>query len=153
MRELIELMPERDRVDYLSFKWLSAEPAFPSRVIVVYTIRGGRPQDIEIVTFGEFVVGVKETPTVRLKYKTRDQLITPIPSRLGDRDLFVSIPQHFEFRWAGQEVNGELEFRAHYAILIKSRSRDALEIEGHTYGLTLKRFLDAYPTLADEVRF
>ena len=83
----------------------------------------------------------------------QDQLLTPTPTRLANRDLFLSIPQNFIFRWAGQEINGELEFRAQYAVLIKSQSRDALAIEGHTYCLTLKRFLEAYPKLADEVRF
>ena len=98
-------------------------------------------------------MGLKETPTVRIKYRGSDQLITPVPSRVANREVFLSIPQHFEFRWAGQEVGGDLEFRAHYAILIKTRSRDSLAIEGHTYCLTLKRFLEAYPALADEVRF
>lgn len=116
-------------------------------------MENGRPTNIELVSFGEFAVGIKETPTVRIKYREEEQLITPIPSRLADREVFLSIPQNFEFRWAGQEIRGAIEFRAHYAVLIKTRSRDALEIEGHTCCLTLKRFLEAYPKLADEVRF
>ena len=153
LNELLEFMPEQARTQYRSFRWLSMEPAFPGRKVVVYTITGGRPTNIEIVSFGEFAVGVKETPTARIFYRNRDQIITPVPSRLADRDIFLSIPQHFEFRWAGQEFKGELEFRAHYAVLVKSQSRDSLKLEGHTYCVTLKRFLEAYPDLADEVRF
>lgn len=153
MAELLESMSERERIQYHSFRWLSKEPAFPGRKMVVYTFRGGRPSDIDVVSFGEFAVGIKEVPTARIFYRNRDQLVTPIPARLADRDVFISIPQHFEFRWAGQEFKGELEFRAHYAVLIKSQSRDALNLEGHTYCVTLKRFLEAHPNLADEVRF
>jgi hypothetical protein len=153
LNELLEFMPQRERVEYQGFRWLSMEPAFPGRKMVVYTIGGGRPTNIDVISFGEIAVGIKEMPTARMFYRNRDQLITPIPSRIADRDVFISIPQHFEFRWAGQEFKGELEFRAHYAVLIKSQSRDALNIEGHTYCVTLKRFLDAHPQLADEVRF
>lgn len=153
MEAIIEGMPQRDRIDFLSMKWLSMEPAFPGRKMVVYTLRDGRPQDIEVISFGEIAVGIKEEPTVRIIYRNTDQLLTVTPQRLAKREIFLSIPQNFIFRWAGQEINGGLEFRAQYAVLIKSRSRDALSIEGHTYCLTLKRFLEAYPKLADEVRF
>jgi len=153
MQELVELMPQRERIEYNTYRWLAMEPAFPGRRMVVYDIRDGRPHNIEVFSFGELAVGIKEQPTARIMYKTRDQLITPTPSRLADRDVFLSIPQNFIFRWAGQEINGQLEFRAHYAVLIKTRSRDALATEAHTYCLTLKRFLEAYPQLADEVRF
>jgi len=151
--ELVELMPQRDRVQFQTFKWMAMEPAFPSRKMVVYEIHKGKPYKPEIIHFGEFAFGLKEVPTARVVYRNRTQLISPIPSRLADREIFLSLPQHFEFRWAGQEIKGELEFRAHYAVLIKSQSRDIQQIEGHTYCLTLKRFLDNYPEMADEVRF
>lgn len=153
MDALVELMPERDRVTYLNYRWRFLESAFPGRVLVVYTIRGGVPADIEVVKFGEFAVGVKETPTARLTYRSRTQTITPVPSRLADRDVFISIPQNFKLAWAGKEVKGELEFRAHYAVLVKTKGREAHEAEGHTYCLALKRFMTMYPHLGDEVRF
>lgn len=152
MDELVELMPQHERTEYHSYKWRALESAFAGRKMVVYTMKNGRPTNIELVSFGELAVGVKEAPTVKITYKRREQIITPVPVRLADRDVFLSIPQNFEFRWAGQEINGALEFRAHYAMLMKTRSRDALAIEGHTYCLTLKRFHEAYPKLADEVR-
>lgn len=153
LETLIEQLPQHERIDYLSMKWMSMESAFPGRKMVVYTLRDGRPKDIELITFGEIAIGIKEEPTARIKHVQGDQLLTITPKRFARRDLFLSIPQNFVFRWAGQEINGVIEFRAQYAVLIKTRSRETLAIEGHTYCLTLKRFLEAYPKLADEVRF
>lgn len=150
---LIESMPQADRVLYHTFRWRAMEPCFPGRRMVVYEIRNGQPVNVDSFGFGELAMGVKDTPTAKLSFKLRDHLITPVPTKIPGRDVFISLPQNFIFRWAGQEINGDLEFRAHYAILIKTQSRDALEIEGHTYCVTLKRFLERYPRMADEVRY
>lgn len=150
---LINLMPPAERAEFQDYRWMAMEPCFPSRRMVVYEFRQGRPTNVEMFHFGELAMGVKDTPTARLHFRLRDMLITPTPVQIPGREVFVSLPQNFVFRWAGQEIAGALEFRSHYAVLIKTRSRDALEIEGHTYCLTLKRFLDRYPYMADEVRY
>lgn len=153
MQAIIDGMPAAERKLHEEFKWKAMEPCFPGRRMVVYDIRRGMPVNVDTFGFGELAVGVKETPTARLQFKLREHLITPTPSLLPGRKVFLSLPQNFVFRWAGQEINGDLEFRTHYAVLIKTQSRDALEMDGHTYCVTLKRFLERYPQMADEVRF
>lgn len=153
MDALIESMPEAERVRYHTYKFRTMEACFPGRRMVVYEIHRGGPTNVDSFGFGELAVGVKGTPTAKLNFRNREHLVTPTPARIPGRDVFLHIPQNFVFRWAGQEINGGLEFRAHYAILIKTQSRDALEQEGHTYCVTLKRFLERYPRMADEVRY
>ena len=150
---LVEQMPHRERVDFLTYKFLTKESTFPGRALVVYTLRNGRPVDVEVVKFGELAIGLKESPTARYHYKGRPQVATPVPSRLADREVFLMVPQVFEVKWAGREHQGDLEFHLHYAVLIKTRSRPELQIEGHTYCVALNRFLNLYPHLGDEVRF
>lgn len=153
MDALIESMPPVDREDYLNFRFRTMEACFPGRRMVVYELKNGQPVNIDSFGFGELAIGVKSTPTAKLHFRNREHLVTPVPTRIPGRDVFLHIPQNFVFRWAGQEINGGLEFRAHYAILIKTQSRDALEQEGHTYCVTLKRFLERFPRMADEVRY
>lgn len=153
MEELVALMPEQDQRLHADFRYRSMEPCFPGRRLVIYTLRRGEPTDIELVHFGELAVGVKATPTAKYVYRGGEHLVTPTPAKVRGQEVFLSLPQNFVFRFAGQEVNGTLEFRAHYAVLIKTRSRDALEVEGHTYCVTLKRFLDRYPHKSEEVRY
>ena len=153
MDALIESMPQAERVLYHTFRWRALESCFPGRRLVAYDICNGQPTNVESFSFGELAMGVKSTPTAKLNLKFRDHLITPVPTRIPGRDVFLSLPQNFILRWAGQEINGDLEFRAHYAVLIKTQSRDGLEIEGHTYCVTLKRFLKNYPKLADKVKY
>lgn len=150
---LVEQMPHGERVDFHTYRFLTKEAAFPGRALVVYTLRKGTPTQIEVVKFGELAIGVKESPTTRIHYKGRPQLISPVPSRLADREVFLCIPQTFDIHWAGREHQGDLEFHLLYAVLIKTRSRPELQIEGHTYCASLNRFLNLYPHLGDEVRF
>lgn len=150
---LVERMPHDERVDFHTYRFLTKESTFPGRALVVYTLRNGRPSDIEIAKFGELAIGLRESPTARLNYKGRPQIVTPVPSRLADREVFLCVPQTFDIHWAGREHRGDLEFHLHYAVLIKTRSRPELQIEGHTYCVALNRFLNLYPHLGDEVRF
>lgn len=153
MDALIESMPPAEREDYLNYKFRTMEACFPGRRMVVYELKDGQPTNVDSFGFGELAVGVKGTPTAKLHFRNREHLVTPTPTRIPGRDVFLHLPQNFIFRWAGQEINGGLEFRAHYAILIKTRSRDALDLDDQTYCVTLKRFLERYPRMADEVRY
>lgn len=150
---LVGEMPPAERAEYKSYKSLALESAFPGRRMVVYTLRGGVPADIEVFQFGEICVPLKDPPTIRVFYKRREALFGPVPERLADRDVFLSVPQNFVFRWGGQLIDGVLQFRAQYAVLIKTKSAESRAVEGHTYCVTLKRFTERYPELSDEVRF
>lgn len=153
LRELVNAMPPHDCEVYNEFKSLRLESAFPGRVLIVYTLRNGRPVDIEAVKFGELEIRVQTPPSIRVTYRTRLLLFNTVPSRLADRDVYLSVPQNFKFEWAGQRINGVLDFRPHYAVLIKTRSKEDNKVEGNTYCVTLKRFREMYPESSDQARF
>lgn len=153
LRELINFMPPHLAEEYLEYRSLTMDSAFPGRVLVVYTLQGGEPDQIDLVKFGEIEVRVQTPPSIRVTFKGRQQLITPIPTKLGDRDVFLSVPQNFVFRWGGQKVDGRLDFRPHYAILVKTRSKDDRKVDGDTYCTNLKRFKEMYPAYSEHVRF
>lgn len=148
---LVEQIPHDERIAFLTYKFLTKESAFPGRLLIVYTLRNGSPSEIEVVKFGELAFGPKEFPSAQIHYQGRRQLLTPVPGLLADREVFLMAPQKFEIKWAGREHKGELEFHLHYAVLIKTRSRPELQIEGHTYCLALNKFLSLYPDFKGKV--
>lgn len=153
LQALVDQMQDTDRREYMTYRSRTMEPAFTGRTMVVYTLRGREPDRVEVVKFLDFWSPFQEGPRCRLVYRGREQVITTVPSRLGDRDIFVSVPQNFVLRWAGQEVQSGLQFRAQYAVLIQARSREDLKVDGDTQCCTMKRFIERYPHKRDEVRF
>ena len=74
--------------------------------------------------------------------------IGAVPSRYRSRELFLHVPQNFVFKWKGkQKSEGKVEFVPHYAVLIKTRSKDIHQVEGHTYCVTFNRFSERFPDL------
>ena len=150
---LVEAMPAHERDEFKSYKSRIMESAFSGRIMVIYTLQRGEPSNIEILKFLDFWMPFQEAPRFRVEYRGREQIVTPVPSRIADREVFISVPQNFVLRWAGQQVASGLQFRAQYAVLLQTRSKEAQRIEGDTQCLTLKRFKEWYPHKADEVRF
>ncbi len=153
MAALVEQMPPALRKEYKDYLYLHLESAFPGRVLVVYTVRDGKPDDIALVTFGSIEIHQQLPPQIKINYKGRGSLISPIPERLADREVFIHVPQNFVFRWAGQREDGNLNFRPHYAVLLKMRGKPDRNIEGYTYAMNLKSFNELHPGFQDQVRF
>ena len=142
---VIAAMPVKDRTLYESYGALTLEAGFPNRVMVVYTLSKDRPVDIEILTLGGMEMTRVGGPTVELEGKQGLQVLGVKPKRWGTRDLFLHVPQNFIFRWKGKQTPKGVQYVPHYAILIKTRSREHLQVEGDTYCVTLNKFRERFP--------
>lgn len=145
-KALIELMPEAERAEYKDYKCLSLESAFPGRKMVVYTLVGGRPNDIEIISFGDLCCDWETGPNTLVTDPRGKTQIIPIPRRITPRELFLHIPQSFHLRYKGRKnPASNVDFVSHYAVLVKTRSKEIHQVEGHTYCVTLNKFRERFP--------
>ena len=147
-KALVDSMPETEREEYRSYGALNLESAFPNRRMVVYTLKGKEPVQIEMLLFGDLEVSRIPGPVVTVSDKQGEFSISTVPARYRKRDLFLHVPQHFELKWKGkQNPGGTVQFVPHYAVLVKSRSKEIHQIEGHTYCVTLNKFWERWPHL------
>lgn len=150
LQAIIESMPDvNERQVYKDFKGLSLESGFPNRKFVVYTLRSGIPDEVEILTLGELSMDPYKGPVVIVHSGAYEMSVKLIPSRFKDRDLFLHVPQSFELKWRGKRKKAdEVQFVPHYALLIKTRSKPHMQIEGHTYCVRLNQFNEMYPGMS-----
>lgn len=144
LEAIVKSMPEKERSLYESYGALTLEAGFPNRVMVVYTVKGGKPVDIEKVTLGDMEMTRVGGPTIDVVDGGPVKL-TVSPIRWKTRDLFLHVPQNFIFRWKGKQTQTGVNYVPHYAILIKTRSKEHLQVEGDTYCVTLNKFRERFP--------
>jgi hypothetical protein len=145
---LVEQMPRVEKEAYKSYGALNVEAAFPNRKMVVYTLRGGRPENIEILNFGDLVMERIGGPAVLVSDQHGEFSIGMTPTRYRGRDLFLHVPQNFAFHWKGKQTpDGKVQFVPHYAVLVKTRSKEIHQVEGHTYCVTFNKFQERFPDL------
>lgn len=145
-QELINRMPCGLREEYLSYKFVAKEAAFPGRVLVAYTMKGRQPTDLDIITLRYLSVTHPDGPVAYATSEGQGEYtIGMVPTKWRGRDLFMQLPLEFIFKWKGKESNTGVEFAPHYAILVKTRSRWDEKIEGHTYAVTLNDFRERFP--------
>jgi len=146
--ELLRNMSEGELFVYDGYKALSMEFTFPGRNMVVYTLHRKRPIDIVVITFGELTVDSEYGPRFTVSDPDGDFRVNAVPSRYRDRDLFLHAPQNFTLRYRGvRSPKQGVEFTSHYAVLVKTRSKEIHQIESHTYCVTLKQFRERFPDL------
>jgi hypothetical protein len=145
-QELVNRMPDALRAEYQSYKFVGKEAAFPGRVLVVYTLKGGVPANLDIVTLRHLTVDQVSGPMAAASSEGQGvYYIGMVPSKWRGRDLFLQLPLEFIFKWKGKESGEGVEFAPHYAILVKTRSRWDEKIEGHTYCATFNDFRERFP--------
>jgi hypothetical protein len=150
-RESLEILVNQlhpaAREDYRSYTSLSAESCFPGRKMVVYTLKNGKPTDIEILHFGQMWMPEYKGPMFEVssdRHKEPTSIgLTPV--KLWNREIYLSAPQKFELRWRGKRVRDEVHFAPHYMVLIKSRSKPHLNVNGDTYCVRFNQFMDQFP--------
>lgn len=144
---LVNCMHPSERDEYKSYGALEILAGFPNRQLVVYTLKCGAPVDILKVKLGNLQVIDYAGPTVEAFCGSDRYIIGVVPAKLfRDRDLFLQIPQRFEFKWKGKVAdNGGVQFAPHYAILTKTRSKVFHQVESHTYCETLNQFRERFP--------
>jgi hypothetical protein len=154
LQALVDVMPDKDREEYRSYGALTLDAVFPNRRMVVYTLRDKEPANIQMVLFGDIEMERIKGPTATIQDNRGDIGIGVVPTRYRDRDLFVHIPQNFVFKWKGKRTStGQVQFVPHYAVLVKARSKEIHQIEGHTYCVTLKTFWERFPHLKNDIRY
>lgn len=150
-------MPPVQRAQYLEYKCLELESTFPGRRFVVFTLRDGEPYNLEEFLVTAFFYPRGGEPEVEYRFQDDGQFhhgrIGMVPSRFSHREVFLSIPQKFEFRWGGLTVDGKLSFQPHFGLLIKTRHKLMHRVDGATYCITLKRFQAEFPEQGDRVRY
>ncbi len=148
LRAIIQTMGSGERAAYDSYGALSIEAAFPSRVLVVYTLSSGTPTRLSQLTFGDLEIVWPEPPKVTVSDEQGDVTVDVKPVRWRDRDLFLHVPQSFQLKYKGKRsgANG-VQFVPHYAMLIKTLSKEHLQVEGHTYCVTLNKFRERFPQI------
>ncbi len=153
---LIQQMPADDLQDYQEFKSLTMDSAFPGRKFVVYDIVGGKPTNVELLTFGAMRMSERVGPSVEVTSSNLTKGVVAVgmvPVKVPGRQLFLHLPQRFEFKWKARALkSGEgVNFAPHYAVLIKTRNRPAMQVDGDTYCVRLNQFRELYP--AHPVRY
>ena len=146
---LVNLMAPALRSEYLSYRWVAKETGFPGRVFIAYTLRGGWPVDLDVITLRAISVDSSGPVIWAASEGQGDYAIEAVPVKWRGRDLFFQVPQEFIFKWKGkQSQDMGIEFGPQFAILIKTRSRELEQIEGHTYCATYNDFRDRFPKVA-----
>jgi hypothetical protein len=149
---LIDSMPRQERDVYKTYGALSVEACFPNRRMVVYTLHNERPVDIEMLQFGDIELARIGGAHVLVRDSLGEFSIGFVPTRYRSRDLFLHIPQNFVFKWKGKQTSGgKVQFVPHYAVLVKTRSKEIHQVEGHTYCATFNEFRKRWPDL--EMRY
>lgn len=148
LRALVDLMPADEKERYLDFKCLSLEAAFPGRKMVVYTLKSGRPAGTEIISFGDLRVDWETGPSATVEDPRGKTELTTVPRRITPWDLYLHIPQTFTLHYKGRRAPDKgVQFVAHYAVLVKTRSKEIHQVEGHQYCVTLNSFRERFPDL------
>lgn len=147
LEALVDLLTPELLEEYQSYMSLTLESAFPGRKMVVYTLKGAEPVDREILTFAHLSINEQFGSEVEVisDKSGASFFIGMVPTKLRNRELFLHIPQKFEFKWRGKASSGGTEFAAHYAILIKGRSSWQHREEGHTFCVKFNDFQDRFP--------
>lgn len=154
MADLVSRMNENDRAVYESFGHMRIEAVFDHRLLVVYKpqgLDGKRHKDPEILTTLK-VLNYEGSSEFGSTVEIEDlqtgarQVISHIPSRVFDYDLFMSVPPALRLRWdVREEENGRMVRSLSYALLIKSKTRSDWYSFGVTYAETPNRFREMFP--------
>lgn len=147
LRAIVRSLPAPLLEEYESYGALGLEAVFPNRRMVVYTLQQSEPQGVGFLTFGDLSLDRMAGPRVEVEGPDGALLsVGVLPAKLPGRDLFLHVPQNFVFKWKGRDAGPKgVQFVPHYAILIKTRSKEHHQVEGHTYCVTLNNFRERFP--------
>lgn len=146
---LVDLMDPKLRSEYNSYRWVTKESGFPGRVLVLYTLREGWPTDIDVITLRAISIDSNGPVIWAASEGQGDYAIEAVPVKWRGRDVFFQVPQEFIFKWKGKFTpKVGVEFAPHFAVLIKTRSKEMDQVDGHTYCATYNDFLSRFPKVA-----
>jgi hypothetical protein len=148
LKALVELMPAEDREEYKGYGALSLESTFPGRKMVAYICARDGPKNVETITFEEFAVDWETGPNFMVQCAGGKVQVLTAPKKLRPFDVYMHVPQNFVLKYRGRRNPGKgVDFVSHYAVLIKTRSKEIHQVEGHAYVVTLNNFRERFPAL------
>lgn len=146
LKALVEQMPSGAQQEYTEFKALNLESGFPNRRMVVYTLDGAEPVNISQLLLGDMEMTRVGGPSIMITDERGTVQVGVSPQKWRDRHLFLHIPQNFIFKWKGKDTGAKgVHFVPHYAVLIKTRSKEHHQVDGDTYCVTLNKFTERFP--------
>lgn len=154
MADLVSQIHEDDKVSFNSFGHTRIEAVFDNRLFIIYRPQGldGRkhknPEILTTIKVRNFDCVSQGDPTVEIEdLRTgQRQLISLVPSRVFDYNLFMSVPPALRLRWDARVTgNGQVARSLSYAVLIKSKNRSDYYSFGVTYAETPNRFREMFP--------
>lgn len=153
--DLAGRMKEDDKPAYLDYGHIRIEAVFDSRLFVIYKpqgLAGSAHKDPAVLTTIKVLnyhCSSAEGSTIEIEdMKTgQRQVISHIPARVFDYDLFMCVPPALRLRWDVRPGdNGHMVRSLSYAALIKSKNRSDWFSQGVTYAETPNRFRELFPS-------
>ena len=162
MADLVSQMPEEDRARYGNYGHHRIEPAFVDRVFIVYQPSGLNaakqhidPKIVTTIRVLEFSADYQSGASVRVRDEKfgDEQLITHIPRRLFNYQIFMSVPPRLSLRWDAHESGGTLYRSLSFVLLIKTRNKATFYSKNNFYIETPNKFKELYPAVTGLDKF
>lgn len=154
MADLARQIKEEDQPLFEELGHLRVEAVFDNRLFVVYKPTGldGKahrdPQVLTTLKVLNYECTSDEGSTVEIEDLStgQRQVISHVPSRVFEYELFMSVPTALRLQWdARNTYDGKLVRSLSYALLIKSKNRSDWYSYGVTYAETPNRFKELFP--------
>jgi hypothetical protein len=162
MADLVDRIKEEDKVAFDTFGHMRIEAVFDNRLFVIYKPQGldGKvhkaPEIVTTIKVRNYECSSEDGSTVEIEdLRTGErQIITHIPARIFDYDLFMSIPPALRLRWDVRVSGDGKRVRSlSYAVLIKSKNRSDWYSFGVTYAETPNRFRELFPHCDPKINY
>lgn len=162
MAELIGRIKEEDRPAFDEFGHTRIEAVFDNRLLIIYKPRGldGKthkaPEILTTVKVRNYECSSAEGSSIEIEdLRTGErQVITHVPARVFNYDVFMSVPPALRLRWdVREEDNGRMVRSLSYAVLIKSKNRSDWYSFGVTYAETPNRFRELFPGVDPKLNY
>lgn len=159
MADLVSQMQTDDQAVFNSYGHMRVEAVFDKRIFFVYKSKGqgAAPEMLGTIKVLDYECSSESGSSVEIEdvETGQRQVITHVPSRVFDYNLFMSVPQALRLRWDARvhPVTHKLVRSLSYALLVKSQSRSDQFTPHATYIETFNRFREMYPDLAPKLPY
>lgn len=155
MQDLVGRMADpEDVLDYTGFRNSRVEACFEGRYFVVYRPQGlnannthREPEVITTLKISDFYCDGKLGPQCTVTDLSTDetQILTTVPARLFNYQIFANIPIHSRIRWEARLAGSEVRRYMIFGLVLKTRNRSDHYTMGNTYCENPNQFRSLYP--------
>lgn len=151
MADLVSQMHPDEQAIFNSYGHLRVEAVFDKRLFFVYKSKGpGTPPEmLGTIKVLDYECSSESGSSVEIEDMEtgQRQVITHVPVRAFNYNVFMSVPQALRLRWDARvhPVSKKLVRSLSYALLVKTMNRSDQHSPHITYVETFNRFRDMYP--------